>query len=141
MHPSGLDIPSPRLPSKDVIDETCPDSSDIRIAREFLISIGAQYYVMLPEFREGLENVVDWMQVKSCILCRINWHFKARQTNPDSPTGLIRRYQVVVNVLKHYSVSPLARPANLFPGILKKAHRFSIVDIWTNMKKLLKRRI
>ena len=70
MHPSGLDIPSPRLPSKDVIDETCPNSSDIEIARNFLFSIGAQHYSTLSDYRRGLENVVDWMQVKSCILWR-----------------------------------------------------------------------
>ena len=144
MHPSGLDIFSPRRPSKDVIFKICPNSSDIRIAREFLISIGAHHYVMLPDFCEGLENVVDWMQVKSCILCRRNWHLKARQTNPDSPPGLIRRYQVVVNVLKHYSLSPHARPAirndNSFFRDLYRAPRFSNVNSWTNAKKLLKRR-
>ena len=68
---------------------------------------------------------------------------KARQTNPDSPPELIRRYQVVVNVLKHYSESPrpvLSNDDFFFRNLPKAPTRFSIVDIWTNVKKLLKRR-
>ena len=68
---------------------------------------------------------------------------KARQTIPDSPPELIRQYQVVVNVLKHYSLSSSTRPAirndDFFFQNLYKAPRFSIVDSWTNVKKLLKR--
>ena len=64
---------------------------------------------------------------------------KARQTNPDSPPELIRQYQVVVNVLVYYSRSARRRgpiPNNdYFLG-----NGFSIVDGWTNVKKLLKRR-
>ena len=67
---------------------------------------------------------MDWMQVKSCILYRRNSHLKPRQTNPDSPPELITQYQVVVNVLKHYSLSLHARPAianvNYFFGNVQK---------------------
>ena len=68
MHPSGFDIFSPRHPSKDIIDKTCPNSSDIGTAWEFLRSINAQHYFILSDYRRELEKVVDWMQVKSCIL-------------------------------------------------------------------------
>ena len=71
---------------------------------------------------------------------------KARQTNPDSPPELIRQYQVVINVLKHYSRPPFERPAApsddyFFRNLHKTptSSRFSIVDSWTNVKKLLKR--
>ena len=66
------------------------------------------------------------------------------QRNPDSPPELIRRYQVVVNVLNHYSHSSRRRPAiskpdNYFRNV-RKVPGFSVVDSWTNVKKLLKRR-
>ena len=67
---------------------------------------------------------------------------KATQTNPDSPPELIRQYQVLINVLKHYSCSPFFRPAirndKFFFRNLYKNPRFSIVESWTNVKKLLK---
>ena len=67
----------------------------------------------------------------------------ARQTNPDSPGELIRQYQVVANILRYYARSSHRRPAipndNYFRNV-DNAHGFSIVDSWTNLKKLLKRR-
>jgi hypothetical protein len=66
MHPSGLDISSPRRPKKDIIDKTCPNSSDIEIARNFLFSIGAQFDFKISGYRRGIEKVVNWMQVNSC---------------------------------------------------------------------------
>ena len=71
---------------------------------------------------------------------------KAKQSIPDSPPELIRQYQVVINVLKHYSRPPFDRPAapndDYFFRNLHKTPTsgFSIVDSWTNVKKLLKRR-
>ena len=78
MHLSGLDISSPRRLSNAIIDKACPSSSDIGIAREFLLSIDAQHYevsdlhrgVELSDYHQGVENVIDWMQVKCCILWR-----------------------------------------------------------------------
>ena len=72
-----------------------------------------------------------------------NLTLKAKQSIPDSPPELIRQYQVVINVLKHYSRPPFNRPALpnddfYFRNLYKP--RFSIVNSWTNMKKLLKRR-
>ena len=59
---------------------------------------------------------------------------KARQANPDSPLELIRQYQVVVNVLKHYSLPSFTRPAihndRYFLKNVQKAPRSSIVDCW-----------
>ena len=73
MHLSGLDISSPRRLSKGVIDKTCPNYSDIEIARNFLLSIlDARRYFTSSYYRERLESVVDWMQVKSSILWRRN---------------------------------------------------------------------
>jgi hypothetical protein len=71
--------------------------------------------------------------------------FKARQTNPGSPPKLIRQYQIVINVLNHYSRSSRRRPAipkpdNYFRQNVHKAPGFSIVDSWTNVKELLKPR-
>jgi hypothetical protein len=67
---------------------------------------------------------------------------KASQRNPDSPPELIRRYQVVVNVLRHYSLSLQDRPAipndDYFFSNVPGAPGFSIIDSWTNVKKLLK---
>ena len=69
---------------------------------------------------------------------------KARQTNPDSPRELIRQYQIVANVLKHYSRFSHRRPAipksDYYFRNLHKMPKFSIVDIWTNVKGLLKQR-
>ena len=69
---------------------------------------------------------------------------KPRQTNPDSPQELIRQYQVIVNVLYHFSRSSRHRPAIPKPDdYFRNVHKgpgFSIVDSWTNVKELLKRR-
>ena len=68
---------------------------------------------------------------------------KARQTNPDSPPELIRQYQVVVNVLDHYSRSSSRGSAipisdDYFRNV-HKAPGITIVGRWMNVKKLLKR--
>ena len=70
---------------------------------------------------------------------------KATQTYPDFPPKLIRQYQVVAHVIRYYSLpSSIRRPAipneAFFLRNLYKAPRFSIVDSWTNVKKLLKGR-
>ena len=66
MHPSGPDISSPRLLKK---DETRPNSFDIMIAREFLHSIGAENdFFTIFKYSRAINKVVEWMQVKSCIL-------------------------------------------------------------------------
>jgi hypothetical protein len=69
----------------------------------------------------------------------------ARQRNPDCPPGeLIRQYQVVVNILKHYSLPsdrrPVIRNDDYFFRNVHKESGFSIVGSWTDVKKLLKRR-
>ena len=69
MHPSVLDISSPRHPTKDIIDKTSPSPSDINVAREFL---GGQDDFKMSGYSRRLEKVVNWMQVNSCILCRRN---------------------------------------------------------------------
>ena len=70
---------------------------------------------------------------------------KARQRNPDFPPELRRQYQVVSNILSHYSLSSRHRPAipndNYFFRNVHKASGFSIIDSWTNVKRLLKRKI
>jgi hypothetical protein len=63
MHSSGLDISSPRRLKKDIIDKTCPNSSDIKVARDFLFSTGAQNCFLIYGFSTSVENVVYWMQV------------------------------------------------------------------------------
>lgn len=63
MYLSGLNICSPRRPAKDIIDKTCLNSSDIGVARGFLISIGAEYDFVASGDGRGLEKVVNWMQV------------------------------------------------------------------------------
>jgi hypothetical protein len=74
MHLSGLYISTPRRHKRDIIDKTCPVSADIDGAREFLINIGraAQYDFVLSRYGKGMGEVVNWMQVNSCILCRRN---------------------------------------------------------------------
>ena len=72
MHPSGVDISSPRRRKKDIIDKICPNSSDIEVARNFLLSIGAQDDFRKYDYRRGMERVVNWMQVMSGILFRRN---------------------------------------------------------------------
>ena len=70
---------------------------------------------------------------------------KARQTNPDYPPELIRKYQVVANVLIHYRFyEPFesSRPSfcnddYFFRGV-HKAPGFSIIDTWKKVKKSLK---
>ena len=145
MHPSGLKISSPRRPQKDIIDKICPNSSDIEVAREFLISIGALHESTISSHSSrGIENVVNWMQVNYCILCIKRLTLKARQTNPHSPPELIRQYQVASNFLFHYSRSSSFRPAvpddSYFFRNVHKASGFSIIDSWMNLKKLLNRR-
>jgi hypothetical protein len=68
MHPSGLDISSPRRLTKD-IDKTCMNPFDIKVARHFLISFDPHCD---PDNGQGLDMVVNWLQVNSCILCRRN---------------------------------------------------------------------
>jgi hypothetical protein len=144
MLPSRFDISSHRCLKKDIIDKTCPNSSDIKVAREFSLSIGAQHDFSIIFCSRRIDKVVNWMRVKSCILFRRNLTLKARQTNPGSPPELVRRYQVVVNVLHHYSRPLRCRPAipndNFFISNVHKGPGFSIVDRWTNMKMSLKRR-
>jgi hypothetical protein len=70
MHPSGLDISLPRRPKKDIIDKICPNLSDIEVAREFLLSTGADNQFLISDYTVRIEKVVKWMQVKFCILCR-----------------------------------------------------------------------
>ena len=65
---------------------------------------------------------------------------KARQTSPDSPRELIRQYQVVVNVLSHYSRRGVIPKPDHYFRIVHKAPVFSIVDSWRNVKELLKQR-
>ena len=70
---------------------------------------------------------------------------KSRQRNPDSPPELIRHYQIVVNVLDHYSGCSrfwgnIQVPEPDYFKNVRKAPRFSIVDSWKNVKKLLKRK-
>ena len=69
MHPSGLDISSPRHLKKDIIDETRPNSPDIMVARGFLQSIGAENdFFTIFKYGWAINKVVKWMQVKFCIL-------------------------------------------------------------------------
>ena len=68
---SGLDIFLPRHPEEDNIDKTCPDPSDINITREILFSLGSPNFT-ISGFSSRLESVLNWMKVKSCILCRRN---------------------------------------------------------------------
>ena len=86
-----------------------------------------------------MAEVVNWIQVKSCILCIKKLMLKARQTNPGSPPELIRQYQVIENILHLYSQFPLPND-NYFIRNIPKALGFSIADSWTNVKKLLKRK-
>ena len=72
MHPSGLDISSPRHPTKDVVDKTCPNPSDIKVAREFLFSLDPYCRPMAGDSVVGLREVADWLQVNFCIICRRN---------------------------------------------------------------------
>jgi hypothetical protein len=73
MHASvcGLEI-SPRRPKKDIIDKTCPNPSDIEVAREFLCLSGAQNDFIKSSYSRRLKKVVNWIQVNSCMLCRRN---------------------------------------------------------------------
>ena len=63
MQPSGLDISSPTRPTKNIIDKTCPNPCDIKIARGFLVSSGAQSDFVMSEYGYRLETVGHWMQV------------------------------------------------------------------------------
>ena len=63
IHPSELDILSPRYPKKDNIDKICPNSSDIEAARDFLFSIDAHHNFLMFGFSTRLENVVYWLRV------------------------------------------------------------------------------
>ena len=66
MQPPGLDISSPRRPIKDIVDKTCPNPSDIEVARHYLLLSGAHNDFTKSGYCERLEKVLDWMQVKSC---------------------------------------------------------------------------
>jgi len=115
-------------PQKDIINKTCPNFHDIEVAREFLIVRGAGYDFVISDYCKGMQRVLNWMQ-----------------TNPDSPTELIRQYQVVINVLDHYRPRRRWRyvePQNddYFLRNVHKAPGLSIVDSWTNVKRLMKRR-
>ena len=68
MQPSRLHISSPRRPIKDIIDKTCPNPSDIEIAREFLLLLGAQNDFIKSGYSRRLKKIVNWMEVNSCIL-------------------------------------------------------------------------
>jgi len=119
------------LPQKNIIDKTCPNLSDIKVTQKILVSLLTTGSVLfkydhnLANMR--LEMVVSWLK-----------------RNPDSPPELIRQYQVVVNVLEHYSLPSDRRPAIRNDGyFFRNVHKesgFSIVGSWTNVKKLLKRR-
>ena len=70
---------------------------------------------------------------------------KAWQTYPDSPPELIGQYQVIINVLNHYSRSSRRKPAipksdDYFRQNVHKAPGFSIIGSWTNVKEVLKQR-
>jgi hypothetical protein len=106
MHSSGLDISSPRRFKKDIIDKTCPNSSDIEVARDFLFSTGDQNSFLIYGF-----STVYWMQV-SLVSMQKNLTLKARQRNRYTFPVLLRQYQLVANVLRHdYSLSSHHRPA------------------------------
>jgi hypothetical protein len=139
MHLSGLYISTPRRPKRDIIDKTCPNSTDIEGAREFLINRGATYDFRVSGYGKGIDDVVNWMQVNSCILMQEKLISKTRQKNPDSPRKLIKQYQVIANIIHYYSRS--SRRRGPIPNFFKNVHkmpRFSIVDCWTNVKKFLK---
>ena len=74
MHLSGLNISSPSRPKKPVIDKISPNPSDIKVARGFLNSLGPGFDYRVLDSSLGLQlgKVADWLQVKSCILCRRN---------------------------------------------------------------------
>ena len=74
---NALDISSSRRPKKDIINKTCPNSSDIEVAWELLLNKGSKYDFVVSGY-SGIEKVVIWLQVKSCILCRKNLTLKAR---------------------------------------------------------------
>jgi len=67
MHLSELDISLPRRRGKDIIDKTCPNPSDIEIAREFLFLSDARDDFTKFGYSRRLGKVVGWMQVNSCI--------------------------------------------------------------------------
>ena len=144
MQQSGLDTSSPRLPTKDIIDKTCPSPYDVKDGREFLLSLGPNSYSAISDYSLGLEKVVRWLQVNCLYPMQKKLTFNARQENPDTPPELIIRYQVVVNVLRHYSYPLHRRPAirndRYFFKNVHKAPGFSIIDSWTYVKKLLNRR-
>lgn len=141
MHLSGLDIFSHRWPKKDIINN-CPNSYDIVVAQKFLLSIDAQHHFVISSYRRGMEKVVNWIQVNSYPMQK-KLRLKTRQTNPNSPPKLIRQYQVVVYVLDHYSRPSPRRPAVPNGDYFRNVHKtpgFSVVDCWTSVKRLLKRR-
>jgi hypothetical protein len=69
---SGPDISSPSRPTKDIIDKTSPNPSEIEVAREFLFLLGALNDFIKSGYSRRLQKVVNWMQVNSCILCTRN---------------------------------------------------------------------
>ena len=64
---SHLDLKffSTRRPTKDIIDQTCPNPSDIEVAREFLFPLGDQNKFVISSYR--IREVKNWIQVNSCI--------------------------------------------------------------------------
>ena len=75
MHLCGLEISSLRRPKKNLIDKTCPNLSDIKVARNFLVSLlSPQSVNAIFDHYLGLEMVVNWLQVNSSILCGRDWH-------------------------------------------------------------------
>jgi len=128
---------------KNIIDKTCPNLSDIDVAREFLLDLDAQRDFIKPGYSWRLRKVVGWMQVNSWCLVQKKLSLKAKQQDPDFPSELIEQYQVITNVLNHYLRSSRSRPAapkpdDYFRQNIQKVPGFSIIDSWTNTKEFLK---
>jgi hypothetical protein len=70
MHLFGLDISSPRRLTAPNKDKSCPNPSDIKVAREFLVSLGVENKRIMYIYSQGLKKVVRWMKVKFCTLCK-----------------------------------------------------------------------
>ena len=62
-----------------------------------------------PEYSLGLKKVLKWLKVNFNIMLK-RLTLKARQTNPYTPSELIRQYQVVVSILEHFSRFSDSRP-------------------------------
>jgi hypothetical protein len=71
MHPCELEIFSPRHSRKNIINKTFPNLSDIKVAQKFLVSLlDPESMIFYGDL--GLKDVVNWLQVNPCILCRRN---------------------------------------------------------------------